>query len=60
MTISVKWRSEQFNKFYSFSGMEMNGTGFSGNGIGIGFSTGRINQVDIELGYFLIQVLKGN
>ncbi|KFF75414.1 hypothetical protein HX13_04315 [Chryseobacterium sp. P1-3] len=58
MSIWVKWKPEQFNKFYSFSGLGVDGAGFGSNGASIVFNTGRIFPVDRDLGYFLIQVLK--
>lgn len=58
MAIWVKGRPGQFNKFYSFSGMGIDGVGLGSNGMGVAFNTGRIFPVDPDLGYFLIQVLK--
>ncbi|SIS31570.1 hypothetical protein SAMN05421768_102434 [Chryseobacterium joostei] len=58
MAVWIKWKLEQFNRFFSFSGLGVDGVGISGNGMGVGFNTGRINPVDRDLGYFLIQVLK--
>lgn len=58
MAVWTKWKPEQFNKFYSFSGIGIDGVGFGTNGVGVGINTGRIYPVDPDLGYFLIQVLK--
>jgi hypothetical protein len=58
MAVWVKWRPEQFSKFYSFSGGGVSGAGFGSNGMGVAFNTGSIYPVDPDLGYFLIQVLK--
>lgn len=58
MAVWAKWKPEQFNKFYSFSGMGLDGAGFGTNGMGVSINTGKIYPVDPDLGYFLIQVLK--
>ncbi|PTT39098.1 hypothetical protein DBR28_07700 [Chryseobacterium sp. HMWF028] len=58
MAVWVKWKPEQFNKFYSFSGIGVEGVGFGANGMGAAITTGRIYPVHQDLGYFLIQVLK--
>ncbi|AZA77587.1 hypothetical protein EG347_08700 [Chryseobacterium sp. G0186] len=58
MAVWIKWKPEQFNRFFSFSGLGVDGLGIGSNGIGVGFNTGRINPVDRDLGYFLIQILE--
>lgn len=60
MTIWIKSKEDKPSSFLNFSGFGLVGAEFNpySNGVGVGFTTGRINKFDPNLGFILTKIFK--
>ena len=60
MTLWIKNKEDKPSSFLNFSGFGLSGTEYNpySGGVGVGFTTGRINRFDSNIGFLLTKIFK--